>query len=422
MNESSPFLRQLQQKIEQYLQDYLDVNYILEHSLPSEQKLHWQTYRLALVEMLELIQKLVFLPGKRWRPILAFLHALLPQKLETEDFHNSHLDKEKLIASVVVLVELLHNATLIADDIEDNGKLRRGIPALHLSYGLDRALNACNWAYFLSTALLNPLKKAGYGNLSLQLQERTTQCLNHIHLGQALDIRWHREQNIPTAEEYFCMAHLKTGALAGFAAESGILLARCYVNLKDLPPILPNFENSCRSLWQRVGRAFQVLDDLQNITTGNPGKLRGDDWLEGKKSLPVCFFVHGVTQSQNSMSQDFISGGSGGLQKQKEERQEYIASLMQQVKNNSVATELERVSDEFIHVGSSALWESIIWLEQELADCRKTVQQLYSPFRDTFLFQNSSCYFELLFLLNQLEKNTQHCRNFLAEKSSSSPL
>ena len=138
------------------------------------------------------------------------------------------------VGPLVALVEILHNATLIADDIEDDGQLRRGIPALHLSHGLDRALNACNWAYFLPASLLNiwrqnakQLKGPDHRRAweqALQMQALTTQCLSHIHLGQALDIRWHRQRDyVPSTEEYFFMARLKTGSLAGFAAELGAI-------------------------------------------------------------------------------------------------------------------------------------------------------------------------------------------------------
>ena len=76
------------------------------------------------------------------------------------------------------------------------------------------------------------------------------------------------------------MCRFKTGALARFAAQAGVLLAGDTLAKADL----------AGDVWERIGVGFQVLDDVKNLTSGNPGKQRGDDIVEGKKSLPVILF------------------------------------------------------------------------------------------------------------------------------------
>jgi len=103
-----------------------------------------------------------------------------------------------------------------------------------------------------------------------------------LHLGQAIDISWHQKISfIPTIEEYFIMCRLKTGSLARLAAEIGAYAAGAA-------------EETARKFGEaaeKLGIGFQILDDVKNLTTGIPGKMRGDDVVEGKKSLPVLLFL-----------------------------------------------------------------------------------------------------------------------------------
>jgi len=103
-----------------------------------------------------------------------------------------------------------------------------------------------------------------------------------LHLGQAIDISWHRKITfVPTIDEYYVMCGLKTGSLARLAAEAGVYSAG------SSQEAAVKFGNAA----EKLGIAFQVLDDVKNLTTGVPGKLRGDDIVEGKKSLPVLLYL-----------------------------------------------------------------------------------------------------------------------------------
>ena len=87
--------------------------------------------------------------------------------------------------------------------------------------------------------------------------------------------------NIPSREEYEAMVRCKTGTLACLAAKTGSLIAGASKEESD----------KLGATAADIGVGFQVLDDVINLSTGNPGKKRGDDIVEGKKSLPVIIHL-----------------------------------------------------------------------------------------------------------------------------------
>jgi len=204
--------------------------------------------------------------GKRWRPLLMQLCCEIAG------------GKDKALP-LTPLIEIAHNGTLIADDIEDNSEMRRGGQSIHLKYGLDMALNTGNFMCFLPSLLIKNSELPP--KLKLAVYKYFLDDLCSLHIGQGLDIQWHNDyEYMPTQEEYFYMCSLKTGTLARMAARLGILIGCDCEKLADYTgKICENF-----------GVGFQIIDDVKNLTTGNPGKEAGDDIIEGKKSLPVILY------------------------------------------------------------------------------------------------------------------------------------
>lgn len=207
--------------------------------------------------------------GKRWRPLLLALTCRLCG------------GPEEAAAALAPMVELAHTGSLIIDDIEDGADLRRGAPAAHLRHGLDLAINAGNLFYFLpqrciAGAQLEPAAE-------LQVYRLYLQAMLRLHYGQGLDILWHRQPDrVPELNEYFAMCRGKSGSLAGLATSLGAVLAAAPAPRTQL----------LRRAGEEFGVCFQIIDDVRNLTTGNPGKRRGDDLLEGKKSLPVILYCN----------------------------------------------------------------------------------------------------------------------------------
>ena len=222
-------------------------------------------------KLIEPNKRLVDLGGKRWRPLL----MMLCYKMADKNTGALALTEEQTY-SLTPLVEFVHTASLIHDDIEDSADLRRGKPAAHITYGLDTALNAGSWLYFEAPVCINQLDTTDA--MKLELYKTYTKELRRLHLGQAMDIYWHRNPEVfPGQKEYLAMVKNKTGTLASLAAKLGCIAGGLSVEEAE----------KFGGIAADIGIGFQIIDDVINLTTGNPGKKRGDDVVEGKKSLPV---------------------------------------------------------------------------------------------------------------------------------------
>ena len=222
---------------------------------------------------------LVELGGKRWRPLLLVLTAeCASQALELSEKEEKAVLKNA--CHLAPLVEFVHTASLIHDDIEDNSDTRRGKPAAHLTYGMDTALNAGSWLFFQAGSAIKTL------DAPIELKEKLHELYmaetRKLHLGQAMDISWHRKVDyMPPVDSYLSMVRSKTGTLSSLAAKTGALLARCNTDIVKKAGVIA----------ADIGAGFQIIDDVINLTTGNVGKKRGDDIVEGKKSLPIILFM-----------------------------------------------------------------------------------------------------------------------------------
>ncbi len=208
--------------------------------------------------------------GKRWRPVSMVLCCELAG------------GRRETVLPLSPLVEFPHNGSLIIDDIEDKADMRRGKAAIHKIFGEDMSINTGNLLYFLPTFLIDESELQD--DIKLRLYRYYTTNLRRLHFGQGLDIQWHNNHDVyPGVEEYMQMCRFKTGSLSRLAAQAGFAAGGTD----------PNTCLTLGDIFEDLGVAFQIIDDVKNLTTGNPGKNRGDDIVEGKKSLPVIF--HAMT-------------------------------------------------------------------------------------------------------------------------------
>lgn len=216
--------------------------------------------------------------GKRWRPILFLLFA--------EGFG---ADTSKLM-EYATITEILHTGTLLVDDVEDGGKLRRGEPAIHRDFGEDVAINAGNFCFFTPLKIVshNPADVAP--GTRLQVFEMLMEELNRIHLGQAMDIYWHNNPCSATEAEYLEMAACKTGGLARVAARLAAILTKQPQSV----------ERQIAKYAETMAIAFQIGDDMLDLEyaleSGGPfGKALGNDVKEGKTTLMV---IHAMKEAE----------------------------------------------------------------------------------------------------------------------------
>lgn len=228
---------------------------------------------------------LVDLGGKRWRPLLSVLCARAA----------SHGAAEELALKLCPLVEAVHTASLIHDDIEDRSTVRRGAPAAYVTYGLDTAVNAASWLYFQAATCIQSASCSA--DTKNRLYDAYLTETRRMHLGQALDIAWHSAGGrTPSESEYLFMTGCKTGSLAALAAAVGTLCAA-----QDDTQV-----RRAEDIARNIGAGFQIIDDVINLTTGNPGKRRGDDIVEGKKSLIVIDFMESAKDNP-AVTNEFLA-------------------------------------------------------------------------------------------------------------------
>jgi octaprenyl-diphosphate synthase len=242
--------------------------------------------------------------GKRWRPLL--------QTLVCESAGGG-----KAALPLTPLTEFCHNASLIHDDIEDSSDERRGKPAVHLLHGIDASLNSGCFLYFLPLACIEEwektLRERGSGAEAAAIEKNRVfslwgEHMRRLHLGQAMDIAWHRDfESLPSLDDYYTMCGLKTGCLARLAALLGAASAEAVQprqNRVDTGLLGKAAED--------LGVGFQILDDVKNLTEGIPGKKRGDDVVEGKKSLPVLLYLHQRPDKRDFAGRCFSAARKGG--------------------------------------------------------------------------------------------------------------
>lgn len=210
--------------------------------------------------------------GKRWRPLVTVLTC-------------EALGGGRAGDILSPLTEIPHNGSLIVDDIEDASITRRGGPAIHLVYGEDLAINMGNLMYFLPTLVLEHTDFSK--DLLSVITTEWLAVMRRLHLGQGYDILWHRNPEMyPDEGSYMRMCRFKTGSLASLAAKLGVRAASA--KIPELGEAKADIlAEELGRAWENLGTGFQILDDVQNLSSGIPGKDKGDDIVEGKKSLPV---------------------------------------------------------------------------------------------------------------------------------------
>jgi geranylgeranyl diphosphate synthase type I len=183
-------------------------------------------------------------------------------------------------------IELMHNFSLIHDDIEDQDETRRGRPTVWALWGEPQAINAGDTLFALGQLALLRLSQrdvpAAMVVAALRLFNQTCLALTG---GQYLDIGFESRDSVSTSE-YLTMIEGKTAALISCACEMGALIAAAPSTRRE----------HLRAFGHHLGMAFQMRDDVLGIW-GDPtatGKPVGVDIARRKKSLPI---LHGLERS-----------------------------------------------------------------------------------------------------------------------------
>ncbi|KZV98872.1 terpenoid synthase [Exidia glandulosa HHB12029] len=231
--------------------------------------------------LLEPYQYITSVPGKeiRTKLIEAFnVWLQVPQ------------DRLDIIARIV---RMLHTASLIMDDVEDDSQLRRGVPVAHKIYGIPQAINSANYVYFLAYQeifkLRDQLKSENGGNVP-DIDALINEELLSLHRGQGLELLWRDSLTCPTEEEYIGMVNNKTGGLIRIGVK--LMMAHSQ-NSTDLVPLA-----------NLIGVHFQIRDDYMNLQSTKYTDNKGfcEDLTEGKFSFPIVHSIRANTSNRQVLN------------------------------------------------------------------------------------------------------------------------
>lgn len=196
---------------------------------------------------------------------------------------------------VAAAIELLHNFTLIHDDIQDRSALRRHRPTVWSIWGVPQAINAGDAMFAAAHIALNCSGERGVP-LDVALDLSTTLHMTTLRIveGQVLDLSFERRSDI-TAQEYLGMIAGKTAAIIRFACWAGARVSGA----------TPEHAAAFGEFGQAIGMGFQVRDDYLGVwgATEATGKAPADDIRRRKQALPVLLLKERASQNERNRLQ-----------------------------------------------------------------------------------------------------------------------
>ncbi|TPX63281.1 hypothetical protein SpCBS45565_g06737 [Spizellomyces sp. 'palustris'] len=188
-----------------------------------------------------------------------------------------HVPQDKL-QLIRECVEMLHTASLLIDDVEDDSDLRRGIPVAHKIFGIPSTINCANYVYFLALQKLSNLNDPRAVHIF-------TEELLQLHRGQGMEIHWRDTGTCPTEDEYIGMVKNKTGGLLRLAIKLMQICANTTIDYTSLVDI--------------IGVHYQIRDDYLNLQSSQYTQNKGfaEDLTEGKFSFPIIHCIRSDTSN-----------------------------------------------------------------------------------------------------------------------------
>lgn len=229
-------------------------------------------------------QYLIEAGGKRIRPLLVLLCS------RAFDYQGeSHIN-------LATVIEFLHTATLLHDDVVDMSEMRRGRPTANIQWGNPSSVLVGDFIYSRAFQLLVSIA-------DMRIMEVMATTTNKISEGEVLQLV--NQHNVAaTEQDYLNVIHNKTAILFAAACQSAAILAGTDLEVQE----------KLHSFGLEVGMAFQLIDDVldYNGNSDELGKNIGDDLAEGKPTLPLIYALQHVNESQKHLLSTAIK--EGGLE------------------------------------------------------------------------------------------------------------
>jgi geranylgeranyl diphosphate synthase type I len=271
--------------------------------------------------------------GKRIRPLLTLICA-----------DGAGVSSAKAMPAAIA-IELIHNFSLIHDDIEDNGEMRRGKVSVWKKWGLAQGLSAGDAMFNSAFYAIQQLNDAFSKDITTEANAQLIETCDKLTKGQFLDIRFESEPEVLDSA-YFKMIEGKTAALLACSTKMGAILAG-----KDSTQ-----RGFFHDFGWSLGIAFQIYDDWLGIWGDEKatGKSALSDLLEKKKSYPIILGMQASDRLRSELQHDMIT----------EENAKKLAVHLREIGIEEQVREASRK------------WTKIAQDNLEQIECKKTQKEL----------------------------------------------
>lgn len=260
-----------------------DIQALAEHDMQAVNSLIYQQLQsdVALVNQLGIY--IVNGGGKRMRPLLTVLAA---RALGYQGEKHCEL---------AAIIEFIHTATLLHDDVVDESALRRGRETANALFGNSASVLVGDFLYTRSFQMMVDLD-------DMRIMQVLADATNKISEGEVLQLM---NCNDPETTEasYMQVIYCKTAKLFEAATQLAAILAK-----KDA-----DIEQAMTLYGMHLGTAFQLIDDVMDYTADSAemGKNVGDDLAEGKPTLPLLYAMHNGSKAQSALIREAIEKANG---------------------------------------------------------------------------------------------------------------
>ena len=234
---------------------------------------------VALVD--QVATYIIYAGGKRLRPLLVLLAARAC----------GHGGRQHVDAAAVI--EFIHTATLLHDDVVDESDLRRGRPTSNAQFGNAASVLVGDFLYSRAFQMMVALDR-------MPIMKIMGDATNAIAEGEVLQLMNAHDANT-TEERYIDVIHRKTARLFQAAAQIGAIVSDAS----------PDVQASLSRYGKHIGTAFQLVDDALDYQADETtlGKHLGDDLAEGKPTLPLIYAMQHGNEAQRAMIRHAIEHG-----------------------------------------------------------------------------------------------------------------
>ncbi|WP_103918347.1 octaprenyl diphosphate synthase [Candidatus Venteria ishoeyi] len=264
-----------------------DVQQLMQEDMQAVNTLIRQRLHSDVVLINQLGHYIINSGGKRIRPLLLMLSA------HVFDYDNEHH------YTLAAVVEFIHTATLLHDDVVDASELRRGKQTANSLWGNEASVLVGDFLYSRAFQMM-------VGVQDMQVMEILSDATNVIAEGEVLQLLNCHEPDT-TEAQYLEVIRYKTAKLFEAAAQLGAVLAK--------QP--PEIEQAMIHYGQHLGTAFQLIDDVLDYSADSQaiGKNIGDDLAEGKPTLPLIYALkHSSPEEQAVIRHAITEGGRDNIE------------------------------------------------------------------------------------------------------------